>query len=234
MKKLIVIAAMVMALGMVTLAKADPYPGTQHLYDRGVDSLGYHLIYDQDLNITWYDYTLPSNYNTWQSGRNWADTLTVTMDGRVFDDWRLPMTVQGDWSSGYDGTTTGGYNTDITKSEMVHLFYEELGNKGYQATDGSYPQPGWGLVNKGPFSNLMEGTLYYGGYWSSQYYNTNMAWNFYFQYGLQYLHEGYNVWLYTMVVRDGDVSGAPVPEPATMLLLGLGLMGVAGIRRKLS
>lgn len=95
------------------------------LFNRGTDSLGNQLIYDSDLDITWYDYTTSSN--TWQNQMNWAATLTVDFGGTIFDDWRLPTTVDGPPVWGYDGTTTTGYN--ITNSEMGYLFYTELNNK---------------------------------------------------------------------------------------------------------
>jgi hypothetical protein len=50
MKKLVLIALMVMVLGIVTMAQAT-------LIDRGADTSGNHLIYDTDKDITWYDYT---------------------------------------------------------------------------------------------------------------------------------------------------------------------------------
>ena len=37
---------------------------------------------------------------------------------------------------------------------------------------------------------------------------------------------------YTLQYFDASTSGAPVPEPATMLLLGAGLIGIAGLKRK--
>ena len=48
MKTSVLIAAMVTVLGIATLVHAN-------LLDRGADTLGYHLIYDTDKNITWYD-----------------------------------------------------------------------------------------------------------------------------------------------------------------------------------
>ncbi|MCP4290145.1 MAG: DUF1566 domain-containing protein [Gammaproteobacteria bacterium] len=62
-------------------------------------------------------------------------------------------------------------------------------------------------------------------YWSGTEYapNTSDAWSFYTSHGLQGLHNKRNEF-YAWAVRSGDVAG--VPEPSTILLMGLGLAGL--------
>ncbi len=179
---------------------------------RGTDSLGNRLIYDSDLNITWYDYTNAANI--WQNQVNWASGLTVNFGGTIYDHWRLPSTVNGLSVWGYDGTTTSGYN--IKTSEMGHLFYTELGNKAYISPSGSYGQAGWGLTNTGDFQKLQTSP-----YWSgTEYVWTGYAWYFHpydGSLGGSYVENpGYTA----IAVHDGDVPQQPIaPEPISSIFV---------------
>ncbi len=213
------LVAMVMVLGLAAAAHA-----TLILRGQGTSAYGtYNLIYDDDLDITWYDYMNAAN--TWPNQVDWADALTVDFGGTIYDDWRLPETVDGPYVWGCDGTTTAGYN--ITTSEMGYLFYTEFGNMGYFDTNGN-PQSGWGLTNTGDFQNLIATV-----YWSGTEFSVlpDGAWYFHFDYGLQDVGNGGPSY-YALAVRSGDVA-APVPEPATLLLLGSGLLGLVVSRKKL-
>lgn len=218
MKRMFILAViMAMVMGFSLQAHAT-------LINKGTDSLGYQLIYDNDLNITWYDYTRVQDY--WQNQVNWAANLTVNFGGNIYDDWRLPSTIDGIFVWGYDGTTTAGFN--ITSSEMGHLFYTELENKGYCDTSGSCPQSGWGLTNTEDFQNLQPV-----GYWSGTEYaaNPNVAWYFGTGFGGgQRTYKKYNGF-YALAVRSGDVSA--IPEPGTLLSLGSGLAVLVAFRKRL-
>lgn len=217
-KRIGLVVCLLAVLLLVTTAHAE-------LFNRGTDSLGNRLIYDSDLNITWYDYS--NSVNTWQNQVNWADALDVNFGGTHYTDWRLPLTVDGIYVWGYDGTTTGGYN--ITSSEMGHLYYTELGNAGYRDTSGNLTGCGWPnppcLTNTGDFQNLQLRD-----YWSGTEYsaNPNLAWVFNASGGNQnYDFKEGNV-TYALAVRPGDV--AVVPEPISSILFVTGGTLLAGRR----
>ena len=220
--KLLLLLALPLWMLLVVSMSAQ---ATLILRGQGESAYGsYNLIYDTDLDITWYDYTRP--VDVWANQVDWASGLTVTFEGREYTDWRLPSTVDGYFVYGTDGTTTGGYN--ITTSEMGHLYYSELGNLGLYDTEGNSPQPDWGLNNTGDFQNLVA-SMYWSGTEYAAYSGT--AWLFFLNYGYQQVNFEVARY-YALAVRPGDVA-ATVPEPATLLLMGSGLVGLLLCRRRL-
>ena len=68
----------------------------------GTDAAGNQLIYDQTLDITWYDYSNP--VDTWQNQMDWAASLDVDFGGMLYDDWRLPVTAVPDSTCDFPGS----------------------------------------------------------------------------------------------------------------------------------
>ncbi len=197
---------------------------------RGADTLGNRLIYDDDLDVTWYDYS--KSPDNWYNQLSWAANLSVTFGENTYTNWRLPISVDGPYSNGYDGSTTTGYN--ITTSELGHLFYTELGNKGWTAIDGTWPQPGWGLSNTGDFQNLINDT-----YWSETPHlpptDPLHSYTFSFNYGYQ-SYESWDLGYRALALRPGNVFATVVPVPSALFLMctGLASLGLALRKRRLT
>lgn len=211
----------------------------------------YNLIYEGELGgqgLVWLDYT--KSLATWGNQVSWASNLgftgaQITLDAGYTSSidwgtgWRLSLTdeSQANLSGGYgyagpDGTGYHNYRNgyNMVNSEMGHLYYESLGNKGRTAKDGTNPQLGWGLTNNGDFNNLQP---HY--YWSGTEYspNPNNAWNFYFYVGIQNDSDKDEPYRYALAVHPGEVTYNPVPIPGAIWLLASGLVGLVGLRRKL-
>ena len=224
-----------------SLIAASLVSGSAHAALEGRDLNGsldsFEAYYDTDLDITWLadaNYAKTSGHDTdgqmrWDDANTWAANLSFTDGVSVYDNWRLPTVVDTGTKGcnfAYTGTDCGS-NVDTATGEMAHLFFDELGNKGYYDTSGNANQPGWGLTNPGPFTNLQAGN-----YWSATSFppGTGLAWDFYFDYGLQHADGKYNGF-YALAVSPGDVGAVPEAQTYALMLAGLGLIGWRARRR---
>jgi len=188
-------------------------------------------------------------YSDWRL----AQGIDLGAPGAVLDGFAVSAPIFSgpgcDWQySGYDC----GYNMAPLSSELVHLWYVDLGNISQYydtpptpdnpaAAFNGIPRPGvegvdWGLLNTGPFTNF-QAYLYWNAIVNPI--DPTQAWRHWnASTGRMSWREVEEPDKYSMLVADGDianfavVSHAPEPETYAMLLAGLGLLGFVARRRK--
>lgn len=193
---------------------------------------GGQAYYDTDSGLTWVadaNLAKTSGYDAdgamdWLGAWGLIGSLNVANDGLGYlgkTDWRLPTVeplngIAFNYSQSYNGSTEYGFNqteqgtayAGSTSSEIAHLFHNTLDNNGgcdpLLSTAGTCadPQPGWDLINTGPFFNVQ---FYY--YWyGTEYAPDNLlAWGFSLATGSQFVPAKNNTF-YGWPVRDGDIG----------------------------
>jgi hypothetical protein len=195
-----------------------------------ISRAGGAAYYDDLLDITWLADANYAHTSAYQLGYDGLmtfqfDVTRKTAVGFITElnttshlgvsGWRMPLAVHPDPTCSDSSTHAWGYG--CTGSEMGSLFYTTLGN-----SSGSYPS------NTGPFSNI-QASLYWTSVPSAA--NSNYLYDFHWNNGAQGFNNGPGFGTgFVWAVVDGDI--ATIPEPSTALLLVLGLMGMAGRRRR--
>ncbi len=190
---------------------------------------GNGLVYDSDRDITWLsNANLAGQAMTWEAAGIWVDDL-VYADAT---DWRLPMANDKD-GSGLLPTSSSQAYSDLIKGDLRHLFSIDLGGI---LDPGGTNTSNYGNYNSNAdlFTNIVFTLGRDDVYWTSEPGSiSGRAYYFGFSNGGQwqkYISGSQGLGL-AWAVHDG-VLGKPVPEPATLLLLSLGFLGLGASRNK--
>ena len=167
------------------------------------------LIYDEDNDITWLQdarYAMTSGYDddgllTWNDAKIWAENL-------VYYD-QVRETSWNNWRLPHKDPSPG-YGSEQTNGEIGHLYHSD----------------GITLLTPGDYMNLPPYDSHeIVSFWLLEDDGVGQGWDFSFLNGGEYLTPK-SAGLYAWAVHDGDV-----PEPGTLLLIGLGSMALLKKRR---